>query len=289
MKICSRCAAANSDSAKFCSECGLTLTAEAPAKPVLDPVTRLDVAQMAEDLSATPSATPSSGRLNVEALSAAMSRSARQLEGPRKADIMFVLDCTASMKAELSVIKNAILSFTDTITNEGVETRIGLIAFRDRHAQNGHPGEEAQVMDFGGTAFTNDAVLFRRAVEPLTAEGGGDIPESSLDAILLALRQPFAPDASKIIVLVTDAPPKVPDVEAQSVAEVSAAIQQAGVKQIYLVIRVQESVNNVYLKLLERTNGLAFDLGYGDDFGARVETFKRTLLELGKTISKVTR
>ena len=287
MKICSRCAAANSDSAKFCSECGLTLASEAPA--VTAPV-RVDSPSPAEAFPLAPAdATSTSGRLNIGALSAAMSSKARQLDGPRKADIMFVLDCTASMKPELEVIKSAILSFTDTVANEGVQTRIGLVAFRDRHAQKGRPGEEALVMDFGGTPFTSDPAQFRQAVEPLTAEGGGDIPESSLDAILLALRQPFAPDANKVLVLVTDAPPKVPDVEAQSVAEVSAAIQQAGVKQIYLVIRVQESVNNVYLKLLERTNGLAFDLGYGDDFGARVETFKRTLLELGKTISKVTR
>lgn len=352
MKICAKCGAANSASAKFCNECGFALNAaseavappaaplvETPIKetpdiaslattvaplsipatvPVETPVAEPETvaAPMAEVISeaaptavtptppAMPSApptppvafaglgggaNPSSSHLNIGELTAALSKSGRRLEGRRKADILFVLDCTASMKPELTVMKEAILSFTDTIVNAGVETRVGLIAFRDRHQQGAHPGEEALVMDFGGTPFTKDPEHFRQVVQPLSAGGGGDLEESSLDAVLLALRQPFAPDADKVIVLVTDAPPKIPDIEAQSVAQVSAAIQQAGVRQIYLVIRVQEKANNAYLQLLERTDGLAFDLGYGDDFVARAENFKRTLLQLGKTISKGTR
>lgn len=378
MKICAKCGAANSASAKFCNECGFSLNAapedvplplpSAPTPVVSEPKdvpatgvspaeglatapAEVEIAPIAPQkaVEATPAAAtspvsfsvpesvsapvetpsspvpevtpdqpaaapppsapsspapvtppagfaglgggsnPSSSHLNIGELTAVLSKSARRLEGRRKADILFVLDCTASMAPELKVMKEAILSFTDTIVNAGVETRVGMIAFRDRHQQGAHPGEEALVMDFGGTPFTKDAEQFRQVVQPLTAGGGGDLEESSLDAILLALRQPFDPDADKVIVLVTDAPPKIPDVEAQSVAQVSAAIQQAGVRQIYLVIRVQEKANNAYLQLLERTDGLAFDLGYGDDFSARAENFKRTLLQLGKTISKGTR
>ncbi len=361
MKICGKCGAANSASAKFCNECGFSLNAPAEAvapavlplaPPVAPPVSAPPEAQseivapfnvkvdsvatkiaplasaapltlpevapmpvaepekaplipevVPEIPAVVPPAAPAppvnfatvggganpSSHLNIGELTAALSKSGRRLEGRRKADILFVLDCTASMKPELTVMKEAILSFTDTVVNAGVETRVGLIAFRDRHPQGAHPGEEALVMDFGGTPFTKDPEQFRQVVQPLTAGGGGDLEESSLDAILLALRQPFAPDADKVIVLVTDAPPKIPDVEAQSVAQVSAAIQQAGVRQMYLVIRVQEKANNAYLQLLERTDGLAFDLGYGDDFSARAENFKRTLLQLGKTISKGTR
>ena len=125
----------------------------------------------------------------------------------------------------------------------------------------------------------------------MRAAGGGDEPESSLDAILLALRQPFAPGANKVIVLVTDAPPHVPDREARSVEEVSAALRAAGVQQLYLVIRTQDAQSQLYLKLFEGagTRGLAFELGRGDDFRSRADDFRRTLMSLGKTISSATR
>jgi len=106
---------------------------------------------------------------------------------------------------------------------------------------------------------------------------------------LLALRQPFDEKASKVIVLVTDAPPHVPDLEANSVEEVAKALRRAEIKQLYLVIKARDPECQVYLKLLEGAPGMAFDLGEGDDFRERAENFKRTLMSLGKTISTGTK
>jgi Mg-chelatase subunit ChlD len=197
---------------------------------------------------------------------------------------MFVLDCTGSMQGEIDAIRDAILAFADSIRSEGVRARVGLIAFRDRLI-----GEEARVLMFGGEPFTDDPVAFRREVSSLSASGGGDAPESSLDALQLALRQPFAPDSNKVIVLVTDAPPHVPDKDVRSVEDLTSALQAAGVSQLYLVISTKDGPSQVYLKLLEGIKGLAFDLGSGNDFRSRAEHFKRTLMSLGKTISQSTR
>ncbi|MGB8510865.1 MAG: hypothetical protein WCD76_21005, partial [Pyrinomonadaceae bacterium] len=92
----------------------------------------------------------------------------------------------------------------------------------------------------------------------------------------------------KILVLITDAPPHVPDKEAQSVEQVAVAVRAAGVSQFYLIIPVQEAQNQVYLHLCTGTRGIAFDLGKGSDFRQRAEDFRRTLLSLGKTISAAT-
>lgn len=202
----------------------------------------------------------------------------------RKADILFVVDCTGSMQGEIDAIRDTILDFVSEIERDGIRVRVGLLAFGDRLN-----GEESFVFRFEGETFTKDAAIFRREVSRLRAGGGGDIPESSLDALLLALRQPFAPDASRVIVLVTDAPPHIPDMEAQSVGQVAAAIQAAGIKQLYLVIRTQDPTSGVYLTLLEGTQGLAFELGSGENFRSRAENFKKTLRALGRTISTGTR
>jgi Mg-chelatase subunit ChlD len=208
----------------------------------------------------------------------------RTLQKKQRADIMFILDCTQSMAGELQAIKDAIFSFVGTIQSDGVRVRIGLIEFRDRLIN-----EEHRVLSFNGAPFTNDPDVFKREAKHLYAIGGGDEPESSLDAVLLAVRQPFEADSQKVLVLVTDAPPHIPDREARGVEEVAQAIRAAGISQFYLVIPVQEVKNQVYLKLCEGTRSMAFDLGKGDDFNRRAEDFNRTLMSLGKTISAATR
>lgn len=265
MRICSSCGASNADAAKFCNECGTALVSVEPVGSADKPV-------------------GASGAVDAGSLAKSISAKAEALQGKRKADIMFVLDCTGSMQGEIDAIKDAITAFADTIESEGVRVRVGLIEFRDRLI-----GEEPRVLTFAGQPFTNDPAAFRREVAALRATGGGDEPESSLDAVMLALRQPFALDANKVIVLVTDAPPHIPDKDTKSVEEVVQAIRGAGVQQFYLVVRTQDPQSQVYLKLLEGTRGMAFELGTGDDFRRRAEDFKKTLMALGKTISAGTR
>jgi hypothetical protein len=187
------------------------------------------------------------------------------------------------MQGEINAIRDSIASFADTISSHGVRVRVGLIEFRDRFVR-----EEAHVLDFNGQVFTQDPVIFRLKLSGLKATGGGDAPESSLDALMLALRQPFSPDASKVIVLITDAPPHLPDKETKSISEVLQKIHAVGIGQLYIVMRTQDPDSQIYLKLLESTKGLVFDLGTGEDFLTRAEHFKRTLMSLGKTISATT-
>lgn len=258
MKICSYCGASNPDTARFCSDCARALIA----------------------LASTEEASPS---VDAAGLAKAITMKGNILQGKRRADIMFVLDCTGSMQGEINAIRDSIAAFADTIKSDGVRVRVGLVEFRDRLI-----GEEARVLKFGGDAFTTDPVLFRAELSRLEATGGGDEPESSLDAVMLALRQPFAADTNKVIVLITDAPPHIPDKETRNVEDVKQAIRSLGVEQFYVVMRTQDSASQVYLKLLEGTRGMAFELGKGDDFRSRAEHFKRTLMALGKTISAST-
>ena len=217
--------------------------------------------------------------MDAAALAAGISSKAA-MSGKRTADLMFVLDCTHSMRGELSAMKDTIMEFADTIESAGVRVRVGLVAFYDRLH-----GEEHQLLTFAGEPFTSDPKVFRHEVSTLSTKSGYDVPESSLDALMLAIRQPFAPDANKVIILVTDAPPQVPDKETGSIEEVVEAMRDKGIQQVYLVMNTQDPESMIYLRLLEPARGVAFDLGSGDEFRARAEHFKRTLMALGKTIS----
>lgn len=283
MKSCSNCGASNADSMRFCGACGAALGAldETPSAP---PVA---VAAGAGRVAATVD----DGRAPLTAMAARVrTLMATKAEGPaflaqgqRKADILFVLDCTGSMRGEIETIKSCVTDFADTISSQGVRARVGLVEFRDRLY-----GEEHRAITFDGQPFTADPGVFRRQIDGLRASGGGPEPESSLDALMLAASQPFAPDASKVIVLITDAPPHIPDKDTRSVEAVADRLREIGIHQVYLVIRTSDPRCHVYLKLLEGTRGLAFELGKGNDFSNRAEHFKKTLMQLGKTISSAT-
>ena len=301
MKICGDCGASNPDRSKFCGECGAPFPAvEASPQGIpetLYPEPAQNSGEVGERTLPTvpetipptilPSETesgPASASIDAGSIASALSERVRSLQQRRQADVLFVLDCTASMQGEINAIKDAIIDFADSIQKEGVRVRVGLIEFRDRLI-----GEEQRVLTFDGEIFTSNPDVFRSQVSKLRASGGGDIPESSLDATILATQQPFSQDGSRVIVLITDAPPHIPDKDAQSVEEVVGAIQSARIDQLYLVMRTQDKDSQIYLKLLEGTKGLAFELGKGDDFRERAEDFKRTLMALGKTISQATR
>ena len=51
--------------------------------------------------------------------------------------------------------------------------------------------EEPFVLEIDGKAFTKDYEAFRNEVKKQLARGGGDEPESSLQGLALAARQPF--------------------------------------------------------------------------------------------------
>jgi len=257
--ICTNCAAACVDGAKFCNECGAALTAEKNGKTA----TRIaDPRELARTI---------------------VSRTG-VLQRKRQADIMFVLDCTGSMGGEINAIKDTFCEFADTIASDGVRARVGVTAFRDRLIN-----EEHEVLRFDdGAVFTSNPQAFRRAVSHLEAHGGGDRPESSADAIVEACRH-FSSDAERVLGLVTDAPPHFPDRDTATVEAVKEAMKKAGITQMYLIIRTQDPDSQVYLRLLEGIRGQAFELGSGEEFRSRSNDFKRTLMALGKTISAATR
>lgn len=288
MKICNRCSAANPDSAKFCSECGARIGSERFDPPLESPMSpeallesphREPTGSGAATDDAHPD--PPAGRPNTDLEPDRDAGESWRRRTHRRVDIMFVLDCTESMAGEINAIRDVIVSFVEMIEAEGIGVRVGLIEFRDRLCD-----EEHRVFLFDDDPFTSNAAIFRSAIKSVRAYGGGDFPESSLDALMLAVRQPFSPGAQKVIVLVTDAPPHIPDRDTQTIDEVCDALQAAGVKHLYIIFQTSDPASQVYLELLGRTRGLAWNLGAGSNFRARADAFKRALLTLGGTISR---
>src|SRR5205085_2723531 len=116
-----------------------------------------------------------------------------QLDG-KKADVMFVLDITGSMQFAIVGVEQGLEKILNKLKKNDITARVGLTVFRDREKGNGKkptpndlsPGIKGDPFTFnfkGKASFTDIQKEFRGVVSKLKAEGGGDIPENSLEGM----------------------------------------------------------------------------------------------------------
>lgn len=158
-----------------------------------------------------------------------------------QADIVFVLDVTFSMDGQILGLQDGITKFASDLARAKVDARFGCVAFRDLF----HPEEDPvqfppmTALRFGGEVFTADAVAFRQEVRKLQAYGGGDIPETSYEAIREAANlKGWRKGATRVLVLITDAPPKREAVPPQGLTleETIAALRPNDIDLLHLVV-----------------------------------------------------
>ena len=125
-------------------------------------------------------------------------------------DIVMCIDATGSMGPIINTVKANALSFYKKfveameIADKTVDVlRIKVIAFRDIGA-DANALQESRFF-----TLPDDDAEFNAFVSGIEAKGGGDIPESALEAIALALKSDWTTGGFKrrhVILLFTDAP-----------------------------------------------------------------------------------
>lgn len=120
-------------------------------------------------------------------------------------DLVFVQDCTGSQGSYISSATKNIQLICDNIYQSGKlqsreDLRVGLVAYRD------HPPQDHTYVtrNFG---FSSDIDKVHRDLSSLYASGGGDGPEAVTAGLAEALKMDWREHASKMIVLIADAPP----------------------------------------------------------------------------------
>jgi hypothetical protein len=131
-------------------------------------------------------------------------------------DIVFCIDVTGSMTPIIEQVKANALRFYDDVqsnlTAKGKtvdQLRVRVLAFRDFKADGGAALQESPF-------FTLPAqrAEFSDFVSGLIAEGGGDAPESGLEAVALAVNSPWTTAGDRrrqVIVVWTDQPAQTLD------------------------------------------------------------------------------
>jgi hypothetical protein len=149
-------------------------------------------------------------------------------------DIVFCIDVSGSMTPILDQVKANALRFYDDVqsnlTAKGKnvdQLRVRVIAFRDFAADG-----EAALEESPFFTLPEDRANFSEFVNGLVAEGGGDAPESGLEAVALAIDSQWTTSGDRrrqVIVVWTDQPaqtlsPSVlpPDIASRVPADFSA-------------------------------------------------------------------
>ena len=191
----------------------LTTDPAAPAAETTAPESEPPAEPAAESTPPPPAAEPPADPVTPPAAPAAPEQTS--LAAPRgmayAVDIVFCIDVTGSMTPIIDTVKANALRFYDDVqtnlTEKGKnvdQLRVRVVAFRDFLADGGAamqespfyvlPGEQGQFSDF---------------VNSLLAQGGGDAPESGLEAVSLAINSPWTTSGDRrrqVIVVWTDTP-----------------------------------------------------------------------------------
>ncbi len=166
------------------------------------------------------------------------------------ADVVFLIDATGSMKPCIDAVKNSIDVFIDNVTNPAVagkfiirDLRISICGYRD-YIYEPSLGKKALEV----TPFTRNRHEVRAALNALQAEGGDDIPESLLDALLDIINweksEKGAPEepgkwraryeALRAIYVFTDAPYHPTTVGGKNFLDVGNLLMKQGVRIIVI-------------------------------------------------------
>jgi len=137
----------------------------------------------------------------------------------KEVDIDFLVDRTGSYSDDISTFQAKAKEIVQTLLSsmpEGTILKVGITSFKDfpYPEGGGDSGDYPFKMELD---LTNDTSQFISVIDTLTAEGGGDAPESQLEALYQSVKQlSWNPAAIKIILLFTDASFHDPDTELYS-------------------------------------------------------------------------
>ena len=175
-------------------------------------------------------------------------------------DVLFLLDATGSMEDEIAQIKETLLSVSARIADlpSRPDLRFGMVAYRDR-------GDEFVTRTYD---FNPDVQRFLDTIRGVSAEGGGDNPESLNEALHVAVREPTwrQGDAIRLVFLVADAPPHLDYPQDYDYAEEMVEASRRGIKIFSIASSgLDDQGEYIFRQIAQHTMGRFIFIVYGGD------------------------
>jgi hypothetical protein len=197
------------------------------------------------------------------------------------ADVVFCIDSTGSMGPCIEGVKENVGRLIQGFSADKQSTldwRVRLVSYRDLRA-----GEVAEEF-----AFTDNAEEFVSQIRSIKASGGGDEPESTLDAIMTAAKSDWRPQCNKVVVLLTDAsthpelhPSSVSSGQAKDMDEVINTLAGKGI-----LLHLYGPKCDAYERLAQQSRVMYYQVASGT--GLVDSDFGKVMESIGKTVSVTT-
>ena len=163
-------------------------------------------------------------------------KATRTISKSNSADIVFVVDRSASMSRTIDTVRNNINEFARNLAKDGVAARFGLATFSDEvYGRIGGLADEGTILTkFNESYFTSDPAKLEKALAGIKLAHGGDFPETStptLTQIVSTYDWSKSPKNKKFVVLLTDAPMKE-DPSIPTMANTLASLKAAKIERI---------------------------------------------------------
>ncbi len=187
------------------------------------------------------------------------------------ADIVFIVDTTGSMSGYISTTKSSIQAFTQALNDDGLSVRYSLVEYRDITCD----GNSSTKIHYDGVnPWYTDVDKFKTKISNLTVDGGGDTPETVIDALAMAYYDlDYRPGASVFYIVVTDANYKTNN--NYSVSSMSAMIDLLKSKNIITSVVTSSSYQSYYTDITSETNGKL--LNVGSNFSTELLTLREVM------------
>lgn len=190
-------------------------------------------------------------------------------------DVVLVLDCTGSMAKSVDGLRRAYPALAAALAKARFDTRYGLVGFRDTTLN-----QPLVLPTFAGEPMTANAELVSAALRGLRLGGGGGEGESSLDGLAKAADYPLRVGAARVLVLVTDGPPKRADRRVKSIEDAVGHLRARRVDQLHVVALPEHRKR--FEPLHAAAKGAFFDLKGAtekDEFGPLVADLAKAIAD----------
>lgn len=177
-----------------------------------------------------------------------------------KADVVFVVDTTGSMGGAIRNVRNNISQFVNDLEENDVDIRLGLVEFRDIY-------EDGENSTKSYDWYTNVS-SFREKLASLGIDGGGDTPESAVDALHVAQNMKFRVGVNKYIILITDANYK-DGIAGNPSVTMQDEIDKLVKSDINTSVVTDPWYSTVYDNLVKKTDGIIANIN--DNFAVALE------------------
>lgn len=192
-----------------------------------------------------------------------------------KVDMVFVIDATGSMSDEISNVKKNIEDFSEKLLEKGLNIRFSIVEYRDITC-----GEKTKIHTYKGSQWYTDLESVTGVLAKIKATGGGDTPETVLDALGKVASEElyWRNDSYHFAFLLTDAGYK--NENNYGYKSMSALIKDLVKKEIYTSVITSSDYKSTYKDLYTKTNGIYANI-YSKNFNGE-------MLKLADSVIKTT-